>query len=122
MKLMDLYFGYKMVELNGELSTKNLFGSMRVLHSIAMYRTNPNMDLLTDPFEFCFGDTRSRCEYEFQVCQWPCLDDSNPTLTKVDVYTMYAKPNKDYLMSLVESVSINSCREFLKKYNRGIKK
>lgn len=106
----DLYFGYKQFDFNtGELRTHNLFGSMRVLTSAALYRTKGDKLQLEDPFSFIFGDTRGRCQYEFVISPWAGDGEEQ----KVDIFSMYVEPNKKYLMSLVDQVSISSCRKLL---------
>lgn len=110
LNLNDLYFGYKQFDPNtGKLCTHNLFGSIRVLTSVALYRTKGDKLQLDDPFSFIFGDARSRCQYEFVISPWVGLGEEQ----KVDIFSMYVEPNKKYLMSLVDQVSISSCRKFL---------
>lgn len=111
LKLKDLYFGCKNFDFNtGKLETRNLFGSTRVLESIAIFKTNKPTFVEMDDFTFCFGDLRRRVEYEFIVADM----FKNNTEQKVDLFTMYAEPNKDYLMELVARVDEKDCERFLK--------
>lgn len=120
LNINDLYFGYKQFDPNtGELRTHNLFGSIRVLTSVALYRTKGDKLQINDPFSFIFGDTRGRCQYEFVVSPWARDGEGQ----KVDIFSMYAEPNKEYLMSLVDKVSISSCRKLLaeeRKRRKGV--
>lgn len=122
MKITDLYFGCKLYKFSDKrLGTYNLFGNSRVLYSIATYKVHgytPWNENLTPEeykdslFKFLFGDLWGHVEYEFMVA--PMFDGE---LQKVDLFTMYAEPNKDYLLKLVESVSVDSCKEWLRDYN-----
>lgn len=115
----DLYFGYKQFDPNtGELRTHNLFGSIRVLISVALYRTKGDKLQLDDPFSFIFCDTRGRCQYEFVISPWAGDGEEQ----KVDIFSMYVDPNKKYLMSLVDQVSISSCKKFLAEERRRRKR
>lgn len=124
MKLSELYFGIKIHPMRwsnkGErrtLETYNLFGFSKIKDSIAIYRTmdEERKKSLSDPLSFCFGDVRSRCEFEFIVCPWPFGDGELVVESgvKVDAFKMYVEPNKDYLMSLVESVDEKDCKKYL---------
>lgn len=116
--IKDLYFGC----LNFNFNTKrfeehNLFGSMRVLHSIAIYKTRQE-DLENnewhlgefDPLSFCFGDLRGHVEYEMQVGQ--VFGDET---LKMSLWDLYVVPNADLLMDMVNSISIESCERWLEE-------
>lgn len=134
-KLNDLYFGIKLYPLSysskdklKELTTYNLFDFGRVKWSVAKYVTMSEEEkkaLLTrDPLLFCFGDVWSRCEYEFVVCPWGGLDENDKVSDvgiKVDTYEMYVKPNAKLLMDMVNSVTVNSAREYLRKDRKRLK-
>ena len=122
----DLYFGVVLNVLSfsnsterKNLKTYNLFDFSRVKKSVAIYvlkNEKQRKELLSDPLHFCFGDTWGRTEFEFMVCPWPYRDDEKISDgEKVDTWTLYVEPNADYLMSLVDSVSKKSAREYLKK-------
>jgi len=118
MKIDDLYFGIVLIDFNTkQLTTQNLFDSLRVKRSIAIY-VKQKAELTKrkdfDPLHFCFGDTQYRCEYEtlYHVSEFP--DKEGDKIIKTDVYEMYVKPNADYLMSLVESVSEKEAAKWLK--------
>lgn len=121
-----LYFGIKLFpmshtskgELNG-LTTYNLFDFGRVKWSVARWVTMSDKErkgIMSDPLHFCFGDVWGRTEYEFIVCPWPYTseDTIEKSGVKVDTYEMYVKPNADYLMSLVNRVSLTSARAYLR--------
>lgn len=130
MDINDLYFGVMVSKLSWnsyeercELEKINLFQSSRVMRSVAMYVTmseEERQDAIRDPLQWCFGDTRWRTEYEFIVCPWPYKDDDtiDKVGKKMDTYSMYVEPNRDYLMSLVNSVSVASAKRWLKEHKR----
>lgn len=121
-RLDSLYFGIKLFSMsysNKEerkvLKTYNLFDFSRVKWSVAKYVTmtkEERKSLLTDPLHFCFGDIWSRCEYEYIIR--PTVSDEDDEI-KIDAFQMYVEPNADYLMSLVDSVSLNSAKTYLRK-------
>lgn len=133
MKLDELYFGVKLHPLSWgsrderkQLRTYNLFDLSRVKESIAIYRTTPKdkKDFISDPLHFCFGDVWGRTEYEFIVCPWPYSEQEmvSDNGIKVDTFEMYVKPNRDYLMSLVDQVDEEDCKKYLaevRKRRRG---
>lgn len=110
-KLDDLYFGIKRDDFNTkEMNTENLFKSLRVLSSIAIWKTLPEeRKAEMDALSFCFGDTRARVEYEFQIGSlW------KDKAEKRDVYWLFVEPNRDYLLSLIDKVDVKDCKRFLK--------
>lgn len=120
MKLLDLKFPVKVWDFNaGKIKDYNLFSSLRVLSSIAIWRTMPEEqreERVSDPVAFCFGDTWGRIEWEFSIDKdgnmgSPFQEDG----MKTDVFSHYVLPNEGKLMKMVNSVSENSCRLFLKK-------
>lgn len=117
--LEKAYFGIRMYDFNSnEFDCENLFGSVRVLLSIALIRTRKDLIAkykdIDDVIMFCFGDTKSRVEYEMGIC--PVFRDED--FEKVDVYYMYVEPNKRLLYDMVMNFSVASCRRVLKKYKR----
>lgn len=107
----DLYFGCMVYDFNSKsLVPFNLFQSGRVLHSIAVYRTRPELGV-EDPLRFCFGDLWGHVEYEMEV--GGMFQDK---YEKMSLWDMYVKPNSEYLLSLVNSVSVTSCERWLKDY------
>lgn len=127
-KLEDAYFGIKLYpisyrskdELKG-LSTYNLFNFGRVKWSVAKYVTMDDKEknsLLSDPLRFCFGDVWGRTEYEFIVCPWGGLDGNEKVSDvgiKVDAFEMYVEPNATLLMDIVNRISENSARKYLRE-------
>lgn len=126
-KIDDLYFGIKLFPMSytskegrGGLKTYNLFDFSRVKWSVARYVTMDDKEkksLLSDPLHFCFGDVRFRTEFEFMACPWPYSDEDtiDNSGVKVDTWSLYVEPNAEYLMSLVDSVSVDSAKKYLQK-------
>lgn len=94
---------------------RNLFGSLRVLGSVALWRTmTPGRRAeISNPLMFLFGDTWSRVQWEMNI--GPAFCDDLDKYHKTDVYTMYVMPNEKYLLEYVDTITLNSCREYLKK-------
>lgn len=123
MKIDELYFGIKLFPLSygsegqrKELKTYNLFDFSRIKWAVARYITMSEEErkTLSSPLYFCFGDVWSRAEFEFIVNTWPYSDDEKVSEgIKVDIWTMYIEPNKDYLTSLLDSVDKTSAQEYL---------
>lgn len=86
--------------------------------SVASYIIHKdNLDYkIKDPLFYCFGDVQGRVEWEWAVDAINARD-MNQSSQKVDVYSMYIKPNKDYLMILVNQIPITEA----KKYIRSLK-
>lgn len=107
----------------GRLEPSNLFDSMRVLRSVALWKTDSRThtgSLTGEPrdiLSWCFGDTRGRREHEWIVSPWAGGDDSDEG-EKVDVYEMYVLPNRKILTKIVDEISVNSCRKWLKEHRR----
>lgn len=130
-KLDDAYFGVNLYSLNysslekRKIETYNLFNFGRVKWSVARYVSmtkDERRGLLSDPLHFCFGDVQGRCEYEFVVCPWGGLDENNRVVDvgeKVDVFKMYVEPNANYLMGLVNSISVNSAKQYLREERKS---
>ena len=124
MKIEDLYFGILLPDFNHrDLQPANLFASTRIRWSIARYiegindKKHPLGDMMGsdfDPLHFCFGDTQHRTEYEVLTKFWPPSDDD--PLVKIDVYTAYVEPNRDYLMNLVNQISLEEAKRYLKEH------
>ena len=119
MKLSDAYFGIRRYDFNtGELEIRNLFGSYRVLDSIAIYKTRKEVREthkdLDSIISFCFGDVRGHVEYEYEIKQ--IFTDKETE--KIDTYRLYVEPNKELLYKIVKSISVTSCREYLREMHR----
>ena len=116
-KINDAYFGIVLPNINrgGELEPANLFNSKRVIWAIAIWKTKPEVRKDKDVISWCFSDTRGRAEYEWIVSPWPGPEGSS---WKVDVYHMYVEPNRDILTKIVNDISVNSCREWLREHRR----
>ena len=129
----DLYFGIRLYSLSysskeaRKLEIYNLFNFSRVKWSVARYVTMAEEEkktLLSDPLSFCFGDTWGRCEYEFMVCPWGGLDNDDKVVDvglKVDTFEMYVKPNAEYLMSLVNRVSVTSAKKYMSEERKRLR-
>lgn len=126
--IKDLYFGvripkmsYSSSEERNQLETINLFGTSRVLVSVAMWVTWPESERKKHDFlRWCFSDVCARCEYEFIVCPWPYKDDEavENCGRKVDIYEMYVEPNADLLRDLVDRVSVSSAKAYLAEWRK----
>lgn len=130
--LDSLYFGVKLLPLcysskseRNELKTYNLFDFYGVKWSVAKYvsMTPEERKLLSsEPYMFCFGDVWGRTEYEFIINSWPYSDDDKISDgIKVDTFQMYVEPNAEYLMSLVNSVSVSSAKAYLREERKRLK-
>lgn len=118
-KLDDLYFGVTVWDFNSKgPEAINLFGSCRVLASVASYAkmSKEERKKLDDPLRYCFGDTWGRVEWEFAFGS-PFPKDFSE-LQKLSVYEAFVEPNRKYLMSLVESVSEEEGKAYLREYYR----
>lgn len=114
-QLKDLYFGVMVYDFNERrLKKVNLFQSRRVLRSVATYRTNGSKGReIEDPLKYCFGDTYGRIEWEVGI-GYPFEEDLKK-YEKKSVYELYVEPNRGLLMDMVESVSVASCKRYLKE-------
>ena len=117
--LEKAYFGIILHDFNtNKFKEANLFGSIRVLRSVAMLRTQKyfkdKYKTVDDVISFCFCDVRGRVEYEFGIV--PVFKEEEAR--KVDTYTMYVLPNKKLLYDMVMNFSVASCRRVWKKYKR----
>lgn len=130
-KIEDLYFGVVLCAPNGGFETANLFDLGGVRLSVAAYKLAPLAT--TDPLLACFSGVWSRCEYEMVLTDFPTpyvdnTDDKdkmerfikwyNTNARKFDLYRLYVEPNREYLLSLVDSVSEASARNYLKEYRK----
>lgn len=117
MKINNLYFGYVQFDPNtGRLTRHNLFGDYRVMRNVARWVTlGEHRDTLSsDLLHFCFFETCGRAEYEFVIKPWTGKGEEQ----KVDIWTMYVMPNRMLLEDMVNSVSVNSARAWLKEQKR----
>ena len=129
-ELDKLYFGVVMYPLsygNKEqaktLTAYNLFSFARVQWAVASYasKTPEEKKKIKDPLFYCFSSVWSRCEFELVVCPWGGLGDDDKATevgTKVDIYELYVKPNAEYLLSLVNSVSPSSAKAYLREWKK----
>ena len=113
-KLEDAYFGVMKPNGRGALEEDNLFGSMRVLRAVALYRARRERLEALDPLFWCFGDTSGRFQYEWLVSPW----SKDGEAMKVDVYKMHVEPNRDLLLGIVGNISVASCEKWLKEHKR----
>lgn len=120
-KLDDLYFGVCTVDFNSkQIRSWNLFDNLRIKWSVACYVTMSEQERksLTDPFRFCFGDVWGRVEYEMIVGD---MFGDIKDMQKTDVYSLFCEPNRAYLMSLVDSVSENSAKTYMREERKRLK-
>lgn len=117
MKITDLDFGYMQFDPNtGELTRHNIFCNVSVMHRVAEWVTmSPKSHkVILDPISFCFLDYWSCHEYELVVKPWEGKGEEQ----KVDIWTMYIVPNKDILLDMIDKVSANSARKWLREERR----
>lgn len=122
MNLNKAYFGVTTLE-NNKLRTWNLFDNLRVKWSVARYvamSKEERKNLVSEPYRFCFGDVWGRCEYECVLLPWPSMNEKKAL--KVDVFQLYVEPNKDYLMEIVDSISVTSAKQYLREERNRYKK
>ena len=138
-KLKDLYFGVCIWDWNAQkCKPMNLFDSRRVLDSVALYKTGRydkyvafekkrDKEFGREPLykndldrwtSWCFGDTRGRVEWEFGFGDPFVKDDGTWEGSKMDVYAVFVKPNAALLKKMVDEISVNSCKEWLREQNR----
>ena len=129
-----LYFGITLYDFNSRsFKHSNLFGSIRVLSSVAAYtlmteerRHELELDDPSDPsrlLSYLFGDTRGRVEYEFVCSDFPPSPDPERRCEeKLDTYFLYVLPNADYLLDLVSRVSKSSARRWDSEYGYGARR
>ena len=132
--LNDLYFGVMMRKMSfmseyerSSLEQVNLFNIPRVKWSVARYvvmTPEERKELVRDPLSWCFMETWGKCEFEFIVCPWPYRDGETVEEcgNKVDVFTMYVQPNAKLLMDMVNNVSVESAKQYLKSERRKMRK
>ena len=118
------YFGIKLFSLSysshkeRKIETYNLFNFSKVKWSVARYVTmskEKRKDILSNPLRFCFGDVAGRCEYEYAIR--PAVSKEEDA-KKVDVYQMYVEPNAEYLMNIVDRISVRSAQKYLREERR----
>lgn len=129
MKIDKLYFGVRLPKMSYatrdermQMEECNLFHNGRILQSVARWvvETNkdPKFEKDHDFLMWCFGDVRSRSEYEWVICPWGRLDENDKVVDvgkKVDVYEMYVKPNAGLLREMVNQVSVTSAKNYLRE-------
>lgn len=122
MRIDNLYFGITLVDPNtNKPKACNLFGSMRVQRSVAVWASMSRAERadIEDGLHFCFGDTRGRSEYECIVC--PLITESDSIYregTKCDAYDLYVKPNAHLLMEMVNKISATEGRRWMRDNER----
>ena len=117
-KVDDLYFGIKYWDFNDKcLKDANLFDCCHIREMAARYIINKARGQLDDyakdePLMYIFGDVWSRCEWEFAIRG--IVDDDNDS-KKVDVFSLYVKPNKRLLLDMINDVSLNNALMWRRK-------
>ena len=128
-KLKDLYFGVCVWDsFKKEIEVRNLFSSSGILWSVALYRTGKMDEFLRSDFardtgrtyeeEFawwCFSDTWSRIQWESGFGEPFKNEDGTWDGVKTDVFNLYVLPNKTLLKEMVDSISKNSCVQYLRE-------
>lgn len=121
----SLYFGYRNYAMSytsdkgRKIETSNLFGSARVLRSVALWVLMPEEEKRRhDPLSWCFSDVRGRAEYEFMMSPWVGGGEEQ----KVDIWTMYVVPNGELLIDLISRVTPTSARAYLREERKRYKR
>lgn len=115
MDINNIYFGVCYWDSNkDEFVPFNIFDAGRTRYWLAKYRVHPIQFRRLSIFSFVFNDFCGRCQWEWIVSNWPKNDKEQ----KLDVWTAYLIPNKEYLTKLMNSVSVASCKRYLKKYGK----
>lgn len=124
-KITDLYFGYRNYAMSytsdkgRQIETMNLFGSVRVLRSVALWVLMPEEEKRKhDPLSWCFSDVRGRAEYEFMMSPWVGGGEEQ----KVDIWDMYVVPNGELLIDLISRVTPTSARAYLREERKRYKR
>ena len=118
-KITDLYFGVCYWDFNEKRIVKaNLFDFLKVQRDIAFYVTRQGSYADFDPLLCCFGSVWGRCQYELMVDGFP--ESGQPQ--KVDLYDLYVRPNREYLLDLVSQVSEYQAKKWIREYNKKYKK
>lgn len=137
--IKDLYFGVCTWDWNTrKCKPMNLFCSTRVLDSVALYKTGKydeyvaykkkrDKEMKREPLyandlerwaSWCFGDTRGRAEWEFGFGDPFVKDDGTWEGDKMDVFTVFVKPNAALLKQMVDGISVASCKRWLAEQNK----
>lgn len=131
-KLEDLEFYVMRWNFDGEPEVVNVFRSTRVLTSVALYKTGKYADYRkissdlnnrTEIMEWawwCFGDTAGRIQWEFGFGDPFKHADGTWDGDKMDVFHVFILPNVKLLKKMVDEVSVNSCRQWLRKENKRL--
>lgn len=110
-----VYFGIKLFDDAQDFpETVNLFEIPKVKWSVARYVAMDEMsrkEFAKDPLAFCFFELCGASGYEYLI--QPVLGDKKEC--KISVYDLYIKPNEHLLMKIVNSISVNSARDFLRE-------
>lgn len=130
-KLKDLE--YNVCRWNhGKIETFNVFQHSGVLLSAAKYRLGEfdkfqkewhkgeDRDYWHDLAMWLFGDLWSRYEYEFGFGDAFKKDDGSWEGEKTDIYTVFCEPNIKLLKSMIDEVSLTSCKEYVREYNKQV--
>lgn len=110
----DLEFNATVYDIDGKLHTFNIFDSSSVKRAICSYRIGDQGMVIDDLCFYLFNTYWSRCEYEMVLSSWP----KGAKQYKADVYSLYIKPNFPMLLSMIDKVSVSSCREW-RRNNRA---
>ena len=117
-KIDDLYFGISYWDPNNHcLKTANIFDFKRIKDSAARYIIDKSKGKLTeyrksDPLMCIFGDVWGKCEWELIVRG---MVESEENVAKVDIFSLFIKPNEKLLLSMIDEVSVNSAMTWRKK-------
>lgn len=125
-KLKDLYYGiYIWDEDNQDRKLINVFSIIPVRDSVALYKVgrlnkvfNPTSgNTLEQWTRWCFESLHWRAQWEVGFGA-PFLRNGKWSGHKTDVYTLYIEPNAALLKQMVDEVSVNSCKQWIKEHKR----
>lgn len=136
-KLTDLEFYVPVWTFNNKREYRNIFHSYDVLRSVALYRKGEYdkfqklqegepKGLFRTPLEqwafYCFGSMWSRVQWEF--CFGDPFEKQDGTWDgeKTDAFTVFILPNAKLLKQMIDEVSLNSCKEWLREDNKRLKR
>lgn len=125
--LTDLKFNVMLWDLSTDKpKVYNIFHNANVLRSCALYKTGKYAKfakVITDSdwLHYCFGDLRSKVEYEFVFGYLFRDKDGNAIGEKTDVYAAYVEPNRHILQRMLDEVTVVSCKRYLAEERKRYK-
>lgn len=109
----DLKFNVTIVSGKNVIRTFNVFDHFGVKRAICEYKLHPERTPMANLCVYLFGDYWARSEYEMQVGGLFTVKT-----IKMDIYRLFIEPNFPLLKEMVDKVSANSCKKWLKEHKR----